>query len=120
MSSTENILIAVLTSHTGQDRFGAIARVFYQNAYGAMLVYDVTRRETFENVKKVATTYTPAPLTHTTPCFLPPVYIWDRVHVLICLFLGMQWKQEIDDKVWLPDGSPIPVVLVGNKVRALI
>lgn len=42
-----------------------------------MLVYDVSRPETFENVKK--------------------------------------WKAEIESKVTLPDGSPLPVVLVGNK-----
>jgi predicted GTPase len=27
----------------------------------------------------------------------------------------MKWKAEIDSKVVLPDGRPIPVVLLGNK-----
>lgn len=61
----------------GQDRFGSIARAYYKEAYGAILVYDVGRSSSFETVPR--------------------------------------WKGEIDDKVRLPDGSRLPVVLLANK-----
>jgi Ras-related protein Rab-32 len=61
----------------GQERFGNMTRVYYKEAVGAIIVYDVTRPVSFEGVKK--------------------------------------WKKDIDDKVFLPDGHPIPCVLFGNK-----
>jgi len=62
---------------TGQDHFGPICRVYYKDAFGAMLVFDLSREDTFVNVLK--------------------------------------WKREIDSKVTLPDGKPLPVVLLANK-----
>ena len=36
----------------GQERFRSLAKIFYQNAAVAVLVYDITRRESFEKLKE--------------------------------------------------------------------
>ena len=36
----------------GQEAFQAITRTYYKGAIGALLVYDITRRETFTHVTK--------------------------------------------------------------------
>ena len=51
--------------------------MYYKESFGAVLVFDLTRPETFQSVLK--------------------------------------WKREIDSKVTLPNGSPLPVVLLANK-----
>ncbi|XP_018363221.1 PREDICTED: ras and EF-hand domain-containing protein homolog isoform X1 [Trachymyrmex cornetzi] len=61
----------------GQERFGNMTRVYYKEAVGAFIVFDVTRSATLDAVVK--------------------------------------WKQDLDSKVQLPDGSPIPCVLLANK-----
>ena len=61
----------------GQERFGNMTRVYYKEAVGCFIVFDVTRVSTFEAVQK--------------------------------------WKNDLDSKVQLPDGSPIPCVLLANK-----
>eukprot|EP01080_Neovahlkampfia_damariscottae_P002745 gene2745-4153_t len=61
----------------GQERFGNMTRVYYKEAVGAIVVFDVTRTTTFEAVKK--------------------------------------WKNDIDRKVFLPDDTKIPCVLLANK-----
>ncbi|XP_041106244.1 ras-related protein Rab-32-like isoform X2 [Polyodon spathula] len=61
----------------GQERFGSMTRVYYREAVGAFIVFDMTRGSTFEAVSK--------------------------------------WKHDLDSKVKLPNGRPIPVVLLANK-----
>jgi len=61
----------------GQERYGNMTRVYYKEAVGAFIVFDVTRVNTFESVSN--------------------------------------WKADLDTKVQLPDGSPIPCVLLANK-----
>lgn len=58
-----------------------MTRVYYKDALGAFVVFDVTRPATFEAVAK--------------------------------------WKQDLDAKVSLEDGSPIPCVLLANKVNKI-
>lgn len=54
-----------------------MTRVYYKEAVGAFVVFDVTRGATFEAVSK--------------------------------------WKHDLDSKVKLANGSPIPAVLLANK-----
>lgn len=54
-----------------------MTRVYYKEAVGAFVVFDVTRGSTFEAVSK--------------------------------------WKHDLDSKVKLANGSPIPSVLLANK-----
>ena len=59
-----------------------MTRVYYKDAVGCFIVFDVTRASTFEAV--------------------------------------IRWKNDLDSKVTLPDGSPVPCVLIANKVKLLI
>jgi len=61
----------------GQERFGNMTRVYYKEAVGCIVVYDITRPTTFEAVER--------------------------------------WKKDLDSKVFLPDGSRIPTILLANK-----
>ncbi|KAA0708525.1 Androglobin Calpain-7-like protein [Triplophysa tibetana] len=62
---------------SGQERFGNMTRVYYKEAVGAFVVFDITRGSTFEAVSK--------------------------------------WKHDLDSKVKLANGTPIPSVLLANK-----
>ncbi|KAK2827173.1 hypothetical protein Q7C36_018099 [Tachysurus vachellii] len=61
----------------GQERYGNMTRVYYREAVGALIVFDVTRASTFDAVPK--------------------------------------WKDDLDTKVTLSNGKPVPVVLLANK-----
>lgn len=61
----------------GQERFGNMTRVYYKEAVGAFIVFDLTRGSTLEAV--------------------------------------MKWKSDLDSKVFLPNGGPIPTILLANK-----
>lgn len=71
-----------------------------------MLVYDISRPSTFETVAKVSVFNNNAVISSThlsllSNCVVAP---------------SPQWKEEIDAKVLLPNGLPIPVVLLGMRV----
>ena len=61
----------------GQERYGNMTRVYYREAVGALLVFDLSKKTTFENILK--------------------------------------WKEDLDNKIRLPNGDKLPVMLLGNK-----
>ncbi|CAI9089160.1 OLC1v1023671C1 [Oldenlandia corymbosa var. corymbosa] len=46
------VIKAQIWDTAGQERYRAITSAYYRGAVGALLVYDVTRRATFENVER--------------------------------------------------------------------
>ena len=49
--NNKNIKIQIWDT-AGQEAFQAITRTYYKGAVGALLVYDITRRETFTQLTK--------------------------------------------------------------------
>lgn len=74
----ENTMVRLqLWDIAGQERFGLMTRVYYKDAVGAFIAYDVNRPRTFDSV--------------------------------------MKWKEDLNAKVRLSDGSNIPCLLLANK-----
>jgi Ras-related protein Rab-2A len=48
----EKIVKIQIWDTAGQEAFQAITRTYYKGAVGALLVYDITRRETFNHITK--------------------------------------------------------------------
>ena len=49
---SENKIKFQIWDTAGQERFRSLAKIFYQNASVAILVYDITRRESFDKLKE--------------------------------------------------------------------
>jgi Ras-related protein Rab-11A len=47
-----HVIKAQIWDTAGQDRYRAIASSYYKGAVGALLVYDITKQKSFENLEK--------------------------------------------------------------------
>lgn len=47
----ENWIKAQIWDTAGQERFKAFSSAYYNGAHGAIIVYDISKRETFDNVE---------------------------------------------------------------------
>ena len=52
MSTIKKSIKFEINDPAGQERFKAISKSFYKNASVCILIYDITRKQTFEDLKK--------------------------------------------------------------------
>jgi small GTP-binding protein len=50
--SSEEYITFQIGDTMGQEAFPSISRSYYKNALGVLLVYDISKRETFENIPR--------------------------------------------------------------------
>jgi small GTP-binding protein len=62
----------------GQERYGKVTHIYFQEAIAAFVVFDVSRISTLE--------------------------------------MALEWKKDIDEKVFTSEEKPIPCLLIGNKI----
>uniref|UniRef100_A0A8C9V3W9 RAB29, member RAS onco family n=1 Tax=Scleropages formosus TaxID=113540 RepID=A0A8C9V3W9_SCLFO len=77
-SNTETVRLQ-LWDIAGQERFTSMTRIYYKEASGCVLMFDVTDPSSFRNCHR--------------------------------------WKEDLDSKVRLAGGSPVPCILLANKVK---
>ncbi|RXM95746.1 Ras-related protein Rab-7L1 [Acipenser ruthenus] len=76
-SDTETVRLQ-LWDIAGQERFASMTRIYYKEASGCFIVFDVMNPTTLNN--------------------------------------SLKWKQDLDSKVMRADGSPVPCMLLANKI----
>ena len=47
----DDIIKAQIWDTAGQERYKAFSSAYYNGAHGVIIVYDISKRESFENVK---------------------------------------------------------------------
>ena len=52
IQSSGKIIKAQIWDTTGQERYRAFTSAFYRGAAGALIVYDISKRDTFENLER--------------------------------------------------------------------
>jgi len=50
MKVDDKIIKAQIWDTAGQERFRAITSAYYKGALGALIIYDITKSSTFDNV----------------------------------------------------------------------
>ena len=51
MNINDEIINLEIWDTAGQDRFRALTKLYYRNCYGALLVFDITNKKSFINIK---------------------------------------------------------------------
>merc|ERR1711998_581701 len=67
--------MAQLWDTAGQEKFRAVTNMYYRNAHGALIVYDITEKDTFTNA---INTWLPELRQHTDPPGVPVILIGNK------------------------------------------
>ncbi|XP_022742955.1 ras-related protein RABC2a-like isoform X2 [Durio zibethinus] len=76
----------------GQERFGTLTSSYYRGAHGIILVYDVTRRETFTNLSEI---------------WAKEVELYSTDHECIKILVGNKVDRDIERAVTREEGMAL-------------
>lgn len=107
-------VLAHTIPQTGQERFSVMCRVYYKQATACVIVFDISRRSTFQVRKggrkgagEGGGRWCRRRNSSRLRC---------GVGCLAAVQEVLKWKEDLDDKTQLPNGDPLPCILLANKV----